>query len=179
MSRHIADLQHESTLEARGYSIICGVDEAGRGPLAGPVIAAAVILTPHSTPDGTLHAGLADSKSLSQSQRERALNVLKQHAIIGIGISEPEEIDRINILAASLTAMQRAVAALPYRPDAALIDGNKTPELPCHAEALVKGDAKSLSVAAASIVAKVTRDRIMVEAMDDSCNGAAEGFDAE
>ena len=143
--------QHDGT--------VCGVDEAGRGPLAGPVVAAAVILTPDKIPDG-----LNDSKILSQIRRELLLNELRKFAKIGIGIAEPEEIDRLNILGASLTAMRRAVLALPLAPDMALIDGNKLPDLPCQAQAIVKGDSKSLSIAAASIVAKVTRDRLMVEA---------------
>ncbi|MEP3890647.1 MAG: ribonuclease HII [Hellea sp.] len=138
---------------------VCGVDEAGRGPLAGPVVAAAVILTPARIPEG-----LNDSKALSSKQRELLLNAIEKNAKIGIGIAEPEEIDRINILQASLIAMRRAVLALPTLPDMALIDGNKLPQLPCNAQAFVKGDSRSLSIAAASIVAKVTRDRLMVEA---------------
>jgi len=147
------------TYESRVKGPICGVDEAGRGPLAGPVVAAAVILDPQKYP-----LGLNDSKVLSQKRREHLLNDLKACAHIGIGISEPEEIDRINILAASLIAMRRAVLALPVMPTFALIDGNKTPDLPCRSEAIVKGDSKSLSIAAASIAAKVTRDRLMVAA---------------
>jgi ribonuclease HII len=138
---------------------VCGVDEAGRGPLAGPVVAAAVILTPARIPEG-----LNDSKALSPKQRELLLNMIEKNAIIGIGISEPEEIDRINILGATLIAMKRAVLALPELPDMALIDGNKCPDLPCEAQTIVKGDSRSLSIAAASIVAKVTRDSLMVEA---------------
>ena len=138
---------------------VCGVDEAGRGPLAGPVVAAAVILTPARIPEG-----LNDSKALSSKQRELLLNMIEKNAIIGIGISEPEEIDRINILGATLIAMKRAVLALPELPDMALIDGNKCPDLPCEAQTIVKGDSRSLSIAAASIVAKVTRDSLMVEA---------------
>ncbi len=138
---------------------VCGVDEAGRGPLAGPVVAAAVILTPARIPEG-----LNDSKALSSKQRELLLNAIEKNAQIGIGIAEPEEIDRINILGATLIAMRRAVLALPICPEMALIDGNKLPELPCDAQAIVKGDSRSLSIAAASIVAKVTRDRLMIEA---------------
>jgi ribonuclease HII len=138
---------------------VCGVDEAGRGPLAGPVVAAAVILTPARIPEG-----LNDSKALSPAQRELLLNMIEKNAQIGIGIAEPEEIDRVNILGATLIAMRRAVLALPTLPDIALIDGNKLPELPCDAQTIVKGDSRSLSIAAASIVAKVTRDRLMVEA---------------
>ncbi len=138
---------------------VCGVDEAGRGPLAGPVVAAAVILAPDKIPEG-----LNDSKVLSQTRRELLLNELAKNAQIGIGIAEPEEIDRTNILGASLIAMRRAVLALPCLPDTALIDGNRLPDLPCEAEYVIKGDARSLSIAAASIVAKVTRDKLMIEA---------------
>ena len=147
------------SFERQCYGPVCGVDEAGRGPLAGPVVAAAVILTPARIPEG-----LNDSKALSSKQRELLLNMIEKNAQIGIGIAEPEEIDRINILGATLIAMRRAVLALPKRPDMALIDGNKLPDLPCEAQAIVKGDSRSLSIAAASIVAKVTRDRLMVEA---------------
>ena len=147
------------SFERQCYGPVCGVDEAGRGPLAGPVVAAAVILTPARIPEG-----LNDSKALSSKQRELLLNMLEKNAHIGIGISEPEEIDRMNILGATLIAMRRAVLALPILPDMALIDGNKLPKLPCNAQALIKGDSRSLSIAAASIVAKVTRDRLMMEA---------------
>lgn len=147
------------SFERQCFGPVCGVDEAGRGPLAGPVVAAAVILAPARIPEG-----LNDSKALSQKKRELLLNAVLKSAQIGIGISEPEEIDRINILQASLIAMRRAVLALPILPDMALIDGNKLPELPCSAQAIVKGDSRSLSIAAASIVAKVTRDRLMAEA---------------
>ncbi len=138
---------------------VCGVDEAGRGPLAGPVVAAAVILAPEKTPEG-----LNDSKILSKIRRELLLNEIIKNADIGIGIAEPEEIDRANILGASLIAMRRAVLALPCLPDKALIDGNKLPDLPCEAEFIIKGDSRSLSIAAASIVAKVTRDKLMEDA---------------
>ena len=138
---------------------VCGVDEAGRGPLAGPVVAAAVILAPDKIPEG-----LNDSKVLSQIRRELLLNELVKNAQFGIGIAEPEEIDRTNILSASLIAMRRAVLALPCLPEKALIDGNKLPDLPCEAEFIIKGDSRSLSIATASIIAKVTRDRLMIEA---------------
>jgi len=154
------DFTFETKAGAHQGRNICGVDEAGRGPLAGPVIAAAVILSPDNIPEG-----LNDSKALSHSARERLLNILVQNAKIGIGISEPGEIDRINILWASMIAMRRAVESLNISVDYALIDGNRVPlGLPCDAHAIVKGDAKSLSIAAASIAAKVTRDRIMAEA---------------
>ena len=154
------DFTAETKAGAHQGRNICGVDEAGRGPLSGPVIAAAVILSPDNIPEG-----LNDSKALSHPARERLLNILTQNAKIGIGISEPGEIDRINILWASMTAMRRAVENLGISVDCALIDGNRVPPgLSCDAHAIVKGDAKSLSIAAASIVAKVTRDRIMAEA---------------
>jgi len=154
------DFTFETKAGARQGRNICGVDEAGRGPLAGPVIAAAVILTPDNIPEG-----LNDSKALSHSARERLLNILVQDAKIGVGISEPGEIDRINILWASMIAMRRAIENLYISVDYALVDGNRVPTgLSCDAHAIVKGDAKCLSIAAASIVAKVTRDRIMAEA---------------
>lgn len=154
------DFSFETQAGASRGRIICGVDEAGRGPLAGPVVAAAVIIDPENIP-----AGLNDSKALSHSARERLLNILVQNAKIGVGISEPGEIDRINILWASMAAMRRAVENIDISVDCALIDGNRAPpNLYCDAHAIVKGDAKSLSIAAASIVAKVTRDRIMAEA---------------
>ncbi len=148
---------------ARGVMPVCGVDEAGRGPLAGPVVASAVILT-HPDLAGRIPDGLNDSKALSQSARERLLNEIKSNCYVGIGISEPEEIDRVNILQASLIAMARAVQALPVRAGHALIDGNRQAVLPCPQTTIIKGDARSLSISAASIVAKVTRDRLMVEA---------------
>ena len=120
-------------------------------------MAAAVILVPNKTPEG-----LNDSKKLSEIRRELLLNEINLNAFVGIGIAEPEEIDRINILQATMAAMRRAVLALPALPDMALIDGNRCPDLPCAAQAIIKGDARSLSIAAASIVAKVTRDRLMV-----------------
>jgi len=116
------------------------------------------------TKPDAVREGLNDSKALSSKQRELLLNAIEKNAQIGIGIAEPEEIDRINILGATLAAMRRAVLALPLSPNTALIDGNKLPNLPCEAQAIVKGDSRSLSIAAASIVAKVTRDRLMVEA---------------
>ncbi len=125
--------------------------------MAGPVVAAAVILVPNSIPEG-----LNDSKKLSEIRRELLLNEILAQAAIGVGIAEPEEIDRVNILQATMIAMRRAVLNLPKPPDWALIDGNRCPDIPCNAKAIVKGDARSLSIAAASIVAKVTRDRLMV-----------------
>jgi len=150
------------SFESRHAGPVCGVDEAGRGPLAGPVVAAAVILTPKSIP-----SGLNDSKVLSQPRRELLLNEMltRNDIFVSLGIAEPEEIDRLNILHASMIAMRRAVEGLPHLPAMALIDGNRLPpNMPCAAQAIVKGDAKSLSIAAASIAAKVTRDRLMIEA---------------
>lgn len=135
---------------------IAGIDEAGRGPWAGPVVAAAVILDPDRIP-----AGLNDSKQLSEPVRERLYFEILDTGHMAVGIAEVGRIDRDNILQATLWAMAAALGALPTRPAAALIDGNRLPPLPCPAEAIVKGDALSLSIAAASIVAKVTRDRMM------------------
>ena len=143
---------------AAPFQPVCGVDEAGRGPWAGPVVAGAAILDMATAP-----AGLNDSKALSAAKRDVLFNAL-QGQIIGVGIASVEEIDQLNILNATYLAMRRAVAALSAAPAYALIDGNRIPpDLPCPAEAVVKGDARSLSIAAASIVAKVTRDRIMSE----------------
>jgi len=138
---------------------VCGIDEVGRGPLAGAVVAAAVILDPARP-----IAGLADSKKLSERQRERLFDLICDQALAwSLGRAEVEEIDRLNILQASLLAMQRAAEALPVAPEHALVDGNRLPRLPCSAEAIVGGDASEACIAAASIIAKVTRDREMVE----------------
>ncbi len=147
-------------LETAHGGIVAGVDEAGRGPWAGPVVAAAVIL-PLPLPDSLL-TGLDDSKKLSPGRRTALLEALRDCAAIGIGAASVAEIDRLNILQASHLAMCRAVSSLPRLPDVALIDGNRLPAaLPCPGETVVKGDGRSLSIAAASIVAKVTRDRTM------------------
>lgn len=152
------DMTHRRAATMRGYSRICGVDEAGRGPLAGPVVCAAVILDASNIPPG-----LDDSKALSRPRRECLLNALQESAQIRIAIVEPAEVDTLNVLWASLAGMSRAIRGL--RADYALIDGNRLPrDLPCDGEAIIKGDARSLSVAAASIVAKVTRDQLMIEA---------------
>lgn len=136
---------------------VCGVDEAGRGPWAGPVVAAAAILDPATVPEG-----LNDSKKLSEPRREALFEALHETAEIGVGVASVEEIDRLNILNATWLAMRRAVADLPRAPGFALVDGNRLPpDLPLPALAVVKGDGRSASIAAASIVAKVTRDRIM------------------
>jgi ribonuclease HII len=137
-----------------GSRLIAGVDEVGRGPLAGPVVAAAVILLAPV-------AGLADSKILAAPVREQLAAALRGTARIGIGAASVAEIDRINILQASLLAMRRAVLRLGCLPDLALIDGNRLPELPCPAEAIIDGDAQIPAISAASIVAKVTRDALM------------------
>lgn len=141
------------------YQFVAGVDEVGRGPLAGPVVAAAVILDPNNPIDG-----LADSKLLSEQQRERLDSMIRERAIAwALGRAEIEEIDRINILQASLLAMRRAILALRPQPEFALIDGNCCPVLPCPSEAIIKGDATVAAISAASILAKVSRDREMVE----------------
>lgn len=142
-----------------GYRYIAGLDEAGRGCLAGPVVAAAVILPPN-----VRIWGLNDSKKLSSAQRETLLPLIEQKALsVGIGTCSPTEIDALNILNASLEAMQRAVAALTLAPDLLLVDGNRPlPDPPCAQQTIIKGDNKSFSIAAASVVAKVTRDRLMV-----------------
>ena len=138
--------------------LICGVDEVGRGPLAGPVVAAAVILDPARPIDG-----LADSKKLTEARRERLADEIRANALAwSLGRAEVEEIDAINILQASLLAMQRAVAALALSPGEALVDGNRLPSLACPARAIVGGDASEPCISAASIIAKVARDREMV-----------------
>jgi ribonuclease HII len=138
----------------KGARLIAGVDEVGRGPLAGPVVAAAVILARPLE-------GLADSKTLCAEERERLAALVRAQAWIGIGAASVAEIDRINILQASLLAMRRAVLRLGCLPDLALIDGNRAPELPCPVQTIVDGDALVPVISAASIVAKVTRDRLM------------------
>ncbi|MBR3369083.1 MAG: ribonuclease HII [Rhodobacteraceae bacterium] len=153
------DYDHERLATLQGAHRIVGVDEVGRGPLCGPVTAAAVWLDPDALP-----AGLADSKRLNAPARERVFAAIMASADVGIGHATPAEIDAINILQATYLAMQRAIAALRIPPDYLLIDGNRLPPaLPCRAHAVVKGDARVLSIAAASIIAKVTRDRIMAD----------------
>lgn len=144
-------------------ALIAGIDEAGRGPWAGPVVAGAVVF-PNLKLSDELAKNLNDSKKLSSAKREALFKELyASDALIGVGAASVEEIDALNILKATFLAMRRAVEALPVCPSFALVDGNKIPPLPCPAEAVVKGDALSLSIAAASIVAKVTRDRLMCE----------------
>lgn len=152
-------LRHERELIESGLLLIAGVDEAGRGPLAGPVVAAAVIL-----PEGWELRGITDSKAMTPAGRETAFERLcasEGGVAFGVGIAEPPEIDRINILRATHEAMRRAVAALPLAPDAVLVDGLPVPNLHTVCRALVKGDSLSASISAASIIAKVTRDRLM------------------
>ena len=153
------DFLFELAAFAAGARFIVGVDEAGRGPLAGPVTAAAVRLHPDRIPPG-----LNDSKQMTAARRRQVYALILDTADVGIGHASVEEIDQINILRASHLAMCRAIAALPAVPDHVLIDGNMIPrDLACPAEAIVGGDARCLSIAAASIVAKVSRDRIMVD----------------
>jgi ribonuclease HII len=145
-------------LENRAGGPVCGIDEAGRGPWAGPVVAAAVILDPAAIPPG-----LDDSKRLTARRRTELHEALLDCARIGVGLASVAEIDAHNIQQASFLAMRRAVGDLGLRPASALVDGNRIPDgLPCHAEAIIGGDGRCLSIAAASIVAKVTRDRAMV-----------------
>jgi ribonuclease HII len=145
--------------EGRLGRLVAGIDEVGRGPLAGPVVAAAVILDPENLPAEL--DGLDDSKVLSAEARLRYALVIRRVARIGIGAASVSEIDRLNILQATMLAMTRAVAALGILPDAALVDGNRAPKLACRVETLIGGDALSLSIAAASVVAKVIRDGAM------------------
>ncbi len=155
-SKPTFDLEH--SLIAKGVSPIVGIDEAGRGPWAGPVVAAAVILDPENIPDG-----LNDSKKLTEKKRDVLFDLVIESASVGIGKASVNEIDRFNIFQATFLAMQRAVAALPRPAAYALVDGKFTPDLPCPSEPVIKGDSRSLSIAAASVIAKVTRDRLMID----------------
>lgn len=149
----------EERCHEEGYQVICGVDEAGRGPLAGPVCAAAVIL-----PDHIEIPGLNDSKKLSDKKRRELFPIIKEQAIAyGIGLASQEEIDEINILQATYLAMERALDQLSVRPDLVLIDGNRARDFGISVQTVVKGDSLSANIAAASVLAKVTRDDIMVE----------------
>lgn len=153
------DFEYENAKRALGYTAVCGCDEAGRGPLCGPVVAAAVILDPD-----TAIEGLDDSKKLTEKKREKLFDIIKEKAVAyAIAEASPAEIDEINILNASMLAMRRAVEALPVKADFALIDGNCSRGFTIDTETVVKGDAKSASIAAASILAKVTRDRGCIE----------------
>ncbi|MBE6818117.1 MAG: ribonuclease HII [Ruminococcaceae bacterium] len=153
-------LAYEEEALAEGFEVVCGIDEAGRGPLAGPVCAACVVL-----PKGMVLEGVNDSKKLSEKKRDALYDVIKQQALdYGIAFASEKEIDEINILQATFLAMRRAVEKLQkVQPDIALIDGNKTPGLSIAERCIIKGDGKSANIAAASILAKVTRDRYMLE----------------
>ncbi len=149
----------EKALYSSGFRLICGIDEAGRGPLAGPVVAAAVVL-----PTGSLLPGLRDSKKLSPRQRDRFFDKITQTALsIGIGIIENETIDEINIYQATLLAMRKGVRTLHLKPDYLLIDAMTLPEFDIPQKAIIHGDDLSISIAAASVIAKVTRDRLMLQ----------------
>ncbi len=153
------DYEYELKAQAGGYKYICGVDEAGRGPLAGPVYAAAVIL-----PQGLVIDGLNDSKKLSEKKREQLYDKVIENAVAwSVGVADEKEIDELNILQATYLAMRRAVEGLSVSADYALIDGNRLPPLVIDGETVIKGDSLSMSIAAASIIAKVTRDRFMLE----------------
>ena len=153
------DYSIEASLHEKGYKYVCGVDEAGRGPLCGPVYAAACIL-----PDGLFIEGLDDSKKLTEKTREQLFDVIRENAIAYcIASASVEEIDEMNILEADLLAMRRAIEGLSVKADFAIIDGNIARDFQIPAEPVIKGDAKSMSIAAASILAKVARDRICYE----------------
>lgn len=155
----MVDYSIENEYREKGFNIICGVDEAGRGPLAGPVYAAAVILSPDCVIEG-----LNDSKKLTEKKREALFDEIKEKALAyGIASADEKEIDEINILNATFLAMKRAIASLSVRPDLALIDGNQKPHTDIEEVTVIKGDAKSMSIAAASVLAKVSRDRFMLE----------------
>lgn len=152
----------EKDAKNRGFSVICGVDEAGRGPLAGPVYAAAVIL-----PFGVEIEGLNDSKKLSEHQRDVLYERIHARALdYAVAFADEREIDELNILHAAMLAMRRAIDALSIRPELALVDGNRDPKPGIPVETIVKGDALSASIAAASILAKVERDRFMLQMAD-------------
>lgn len=150
-------LEFEKEALAKGYKSVCGVDEAGRGPLAGPVCAAAVIL-----PEGVIIDGVNDSKKLSEKKRESLFDVIREQTLAySIAYATVDEIEEINILNATMLAMRRAIDGLNVKADYAMIDGNRLPQLDIDAECIVKGDAKSMSIACASILAKVSRDRLL------------------
>ncbi|MBQ2943834.1 MAG: ribonuclease HII [Ruminococcus sp.] len=152
-------LEFENLAYEKGYKYVCGVDEAGRGPLAGPVCAAAVIL-----PKGIILEGVNDSKKLTEKKREKLFDIITESAVsYNIAFATVEEIEEINILNATMLAMKRAVEGLDVPADFAYIDGNRTPNLDIPSEYIIKGDARSMSVAAASILAKVSRDRLLLE----------------
>lgn len=155
--------EFEHACYERGFSVVCGVDEAGRGPLAGPVCAAAVILPP----DVEI-PGLDDSKKLSDKKRRELFPIIKEKAVAyGIGLADEKEIDDINILQATYLAMERAIAQLSVKPEFALVDGNRAKDFGVPLETVVHGDSRSASIAAASILAKVTRDDIMLKLAEE------------
>ena len=159
MTSEYDKLAYESSYREQGYKLICGVDEAGRGPLAGPVCAAAVIL-----PEGMVIEGVDDSKKLSEKKRGQLFEIIKEKAVAySVAWASVEEIEEINILNAAMLAMKKAVEGLEIQPDFVLIDGNKRPDINIPCIDIVKGDAKSQSIGAASILAKVSRDRLMRE----------------
>jgi len=149
----------EAALREKGLKFVCGVDEAGRGPLCGPVAAAAVIL-----PEGLKIEGINDSKKLTEKKREKLYDEITEKALAwGVGLASPAEIDELNILQATYLAMKRAVEAMKIVPDYVLVDGNRDPKIGIPTATIVKGDGKAACIAAASILAKVTRDRLLVE----------------
>lgn len=150
--------QPDLSIESTYSGLIAGIDEAGRGPWAGPVVASAVILA-----RDTLPPGINDSKKLTASRRKILFDAIRATATVGVGMASVAEIDELNILGATKLAMRRAVENLGVLPAIALVDGNRAPDLPCPARTVIRGDAISLSIASASIIAKVTRDRIMRE----------------
>lgn len=150
------------SLEAEYGGIVAGIDEAGRGPWAGPVVASCVVLDINNIPQG-----INDSKKISKVKREKIFNQIKEKANVGIGIASVEEIDEFNILQATMKAMQRAYNSLKINADMVLVDGNKTPKFAVPSKSVIKGDSISLSIAAASIIAKVTRDNIMDHLAND------------
>ena len=153
------DYSIEQELHEKGYKYVCGIDEAGRGPLCGPVFAAACIL-----PDGLYIEGLNDSKKLTEKKREKLFDIIKEEAIAYcIASASVEEIDELNILEADLLAMRRAIDGLSVKADFAISDGNVARDFQIPAKAVVKGDATSMSIAAASVLAKVARDRICID----------------
>ena len=156
IDRALPDFHFEDAALAAGHKVVCGLDEAGCGPWAGPVVAAAVILDRSRLPQG-----LNDSKKLTPARREALFDHLQDCAAIGTGMASAARVDRDNVLVARLWAMGEALRVLTNTPSFALVDGNRMPALPCPARTIVEGDALSLSIAAASIIAKVTRDRIM------------------
>ena len=159
MSEQIDMLEYEKKYWAMGKKLVAGIDEAGRGPLAGPVYAACVVFEP-----GVVIEGINDSKKLSEKKREQLFDIIREKALYYSIVSVDEkEIDRINILEATFKAFRECLNSLPVMPDIALIDGNRAKEIPTEFETVVKGDSKSQSIAAASILAKVSRDRFVME----------------